>query len=92
MTTKELKSLLEQVRSFIELDRFNKEVGMGKPIDCLNKVIRTIDRGEITAEAEFKEKYGYLGTLDEYINDVLDDRNELWGKYHFLLTGEKRTY
>ena len=46
MNTAELKSLLEQVRSFIELDRFNKEIGMGKPIDCLNKVIRTIDQGE----------------------------------------------
>ena len=52
MNTKELKALLEQVRSFIELDRFKKKVGMGKPIDALNKVIRVIDRGEDIAQPD----------------------------------------
>lgn len=46
MNTKELKLILEQARAFIELDRFDKKVGMGKPIDAINKVIRAIDRKE----------------------------------------------
>lgn len=46
MTTQELKLRLEEVRSFLELKRFDTSASMAPAYDHLNRILTVIDRGE----------------------------------------------